>query len=61
MLSSLRRMIGCSHYIKNNINLYYFNNYYYARPISHNYDISHHFACYSAILNPSSVLAENSC
>ena len=58
MLSSLRPITGLCIYShsNNNINLYYFNNYYYARPKRHNYDIRHHFACYSAILNTSSVL-----
>ena len=51
MLSSLRPITGLCIYShsNNNINLYYFNNYYYARPKRHNYDIRHHFACYSAV------------
>ena len=61
MLSSLRPIIGLSSCYNNVINLYYFNNYYYARPIRRNYDIRHHFACYSAILNTSSELVKHSC
>ena len=61
MQSSLEPIIGLSSYYNNIIDLNYFNIYYYARPIRHNYDIRHHFACYSAILNTSRVLIEHSC
>ena len=60
MLSSLRLIIGLCSHNNDNINLYYFDYYYYAKPLRHNYDVRHHFACYSAILNISSVLVEHS-
>ena len=57
MLSSLRPIFRglCGHY-NNIMNLYYYNNYYYARPIRHNYNMCHNFACNSARLNTASVL-----